>query len=57
MGEGRLRIWRHVIDLARPWRELEAAITTLAEKIDTARSVSYFEGVGTNPLHGRRETR
>ncbi|MFJ8076184.1 McrC family protein [Streptomyces sp. NPDC096176] len=40
VGEGRLRIWRHTVDLARPWRELEAAIAELAEKIDTARAAS-----------------
>lgn len=38
VGEGQLRIWRHVVDLARPWRELEADIAALAETIDTARS-------------------
>ncbi|MGW1882067.1 McrC family protein [Streptomyces sp. NPDC001970] len=35
---GRLRIWRHVVDLARPWRALAADIATLAESIDAARS-------------------
>ncbi|GGV78986.1 hypothetical protein [Streptomyces griseoloalbus] len=37
MGEGRLRIWRHVVDLARPWRDLAADIAALAESVDTAR--------------------
>ncbi|MFF4565722.1 McrC family protein [Streptomyces sp. NPDC001435] len=38
VGEGRLRIWRHVLDLARPWRDLSADILTLAETIDGART-------------------
>ncbi|MFJ2020606.1 McrC family protein [Streptomyces nodosus] len=38
VGDGRLRIWRHVVDLARPWRALAADIEALAEAIDSART-------------------
>ncbi|GGT39588.1 McrC family protein [Streptomyces chromofuscus] len=38
VGEGRLRIWRHVVDLSRPWRNLASDIDGLAESVDTARS-------------------
>ncbi|SFL22481.1 McrC family protein [Streptomyces pini] len=37
VGDGRLRIRRHVIDLARPWRDLAADIADLAAEIDAAR--------------------
>ncbi|MER6633278.1 restriction endonuclease [Streptomyces sp. NPDC000987] len=39
VGEGRLRIFRHVVDLSRPWRELAATVEALAESVDTARTV------------------
>ncbi|MFH8803134.1 hypothetical protein ACH4F6_26620 [Streptomyces sp. NPDC017936] len=38
VGEGRLRIWRHVVDLSRPWRDLASDTDALAESVDTARS-------------------
>ncbi|WP_225100746.1 McrC family protein [Streptomyces sp. CoH27] len=38
IGGSLLTIWRHVIDLARPWRALAADIESLAETIDDARS-------------------
>ncbi|MGC2998409.1 5-methylcytosine restriction system specificity protein McrC [Streptomyces sp. G35A] len=38
VGEGRLRIWRHVVDLSRPWRDLASDIDALAASVDTARS-------------------
>ncbi|WBB60141.1 hypothetical protein O7599_32160 [Streptomyces sp. WMMC500] len=38
MGQERLLIWRHVVDLERPWPALAADIGGLAEKIDQARS-------------------
>lgn len=37
VGEERLRIWRHVVDLSRPWRDLAADIDALAESVDIAR--------------------
>jgi 5-methylcytosine-specific restriction enzyme subunit McrC len=40
VGDGRLRIWRHVVDLSSPWRDLAATIDALAETIDTARAAS-----------------
>lgn len=40
VGDGRLRIWRHVVDLSSPWRDLAATIDVLAETIDTARAAS-----------------
>ncbi|MEV5936112.1 hypothetical protein AB0L56_26105 [Streptomyces sp. NPDC052079] len=30
-------IWRHIVDLSRPWRNLAADIEALAESVDTAR--------------------
>ncbi|MFJ4520626.1 McrC family protein [Streptomyces sp. NPDC088810] len=39
VGEGRLRIWRHVVDLSRPWRDLAADIKSLAESVDAARTM------------------
>ncbi|WP_416982989.1 McrC family protein [Streptomyces sp. T028] len=38
VGEGRLRLFRHVVDLSRPWRELAAAVEALAESVDAART-------------------
>ncbi|MFE5029578.1 McrC family protein [Streptomyces sp. NPDC056656] len=38
VGRGRLRIWRHVVDLSRPWRTLAADIADLAAAIDIART-------------------
>jgi 5-methylcytosine-specific restriction enzyme subunit McrC len=38
VGEGMLSIWRHVIDLSRPWRDLASDIADLARKMDTART-------------------
>ncbi|MFD7806388.1 hypothetical protein ACFV4H_07790 [Streptomyces cellulosae] len=37
VGEERLRIWRHIVDLSRPWRDLAADIDALAESVDIAR--------------------
>ncbi|MEU5638393.1 McrC family protein [Streptomyces milbemycinicus] len=37
IAEGQIQIWRHVIALARPWRDLVADISELATKIDAAR--------------------
>ncbi|MGY5007978.1 hypothetical protein ACWCY6_07750 [Streptomyces sp. 900105755] len=34
VGEGRLRIFRHVVDLSRPWRELAVAVGSLAASVD-----------------------
>lgn len=39
VGEGRLRIFRHVVDLARPWRELAADVEALAMAVDGARTI------------------
>ncbi|WP_306334481.1 McrC family protein [Streptomyces sp. KL118A] len=38
VGNSRLTIWRHVVDLARPWRALAADIEALAAVIDGARA-------------------
>ncbi len=38
VGEGRLRLFRHVVDLSRPWRELASAVDALAESVDAART-------------------
>lgn len=38
LGERRLRIFRHVVDLSGPWRQLAAAIETLAESVDSMRT-------------------
>jgi len=38
LGEGRLRIWRHVLDLSRPWQDLASDIADLAETVDNART-------------------
>ncbi|MER5221348.1 McrC family protein [Streptomyces flaveus] len=38
VGEGTLSIWRHVLDLSRPWQDLASDIADLAERMDTART-------------------
>ncbi|MFF3912873.1 McrC family protein [Streptomyces sp. NPDC001852] len=38
VGSERLRIWRHIVDLSRPWRDLAADVEALAQAIDSART-------------------
>ncbi|MDW4905948.1 hypothetical protein RB628_11535 [Streptomyces sp. ADMS] len=46
VGKGVLRIWRHVVDLSRPWRDLAADIAGLAESIDAARTAGASQEAG-----------
>jgi 5-methylcytosine-specific restriction enzyme subunit McrC len=38
VGAGKLSIWRHVLDLSQPWRDLASDIAALAESVDAVRT-------------------